>query len=327
MFFIRSERGYDDPYNRTVGPNKVKTVVRHSGLRSLAVCRCSPDQVITLKRPNGLRTIANIFFGKSPDNSAGPAILLQHGNTSLGKDLATYRALARNLADAGYTVLAYDRLGFGRSDDPIRKSAAETIQAYDPIPLALAAVAYAASLNEVDADRISVIGHSAGMMTALKLAMAGNKVRSVVLIGPPRRVNEEPQELTEAELQANEKYWQERFNQTREAVYGTPAPTWFDTSMTELSGPWAMEDYMELFGGSHRSPIMLVDGARESSADKVYLEEFFTIIAEPKKFVRLLNADHYHNTAQILGLIVCDRKIMKQLVDAITLFLGTTEAN
>ena len=26
----------DDPYNRTVGPNKVKTVVRHSGLRSLA---------------------------------------------------------------------------------------------------------------------------------------------------------------------------------------------------------------------------------------------------------------------------------------------------
>ena len=327
VFFLQNEHGRDDPHNRTIGARWVKGVLVRSKVLDLRICRCAPDEVTTLTRPDGLSTRANLYKGKGTDAALGPALMLQHGNTTLGKDLPTYQVLARALADEGITVLAYDRLGFGESDNPIIESEAKTRLAYSPEPTAEVALKYLKDRPEVDPERISVLGHSAGMMTSVKLAMKDESIRHLVLIGPPRRVREEsegtPEEQpTAEELAANKAYWLKRFNNTYAYVYGRPAPAWFDTSMTELRGPWAMEDYLALFAAPNHIPVLLIDGERESPEDKAYLEAFYEEeMTEPKAFGRLRNTDHYHTSSRALGINIYDKAVVDQLLELLQGFL------
>ena len=329
LFLVREEWGYRDLHNRTIGPKKLRSVLSRSSLEDLAFCRCAPDEEIVLTRADGLSTRASLYYGEGTDTRPGPAVVIHHGNTVLGRALPTYRVLARHLADAGYSVLIYDRLGFGESDSPIRDNPAETVEAYDQRPMAQAAFDHLSGLGRVDPERISLVTHSAGMMSGVKLAQDRDGVRGIALIGPPRRVREEAGEgaasqgvegPSEEEQAEREAYWLKRFNDSYRFVYGRPAPEWFDTAMTEKSGPWALEDYQAFFRDQGRTAVMLVDGERESAEDRAYLEGFFADLRDPKRFVRLKNSDHYHNTAQLLGIAVYDQAVMAQLTDALTDF-------
>ena len=324
MVAVQRERDRREPYNRTVGPWLARQLVERIGIGNISVCRCRPDRVITLTRTDGLQTRANLYLGDRSPSSPKPVVVLIHGNTALGKNLPTYKTLASALANRGYLVLAHDQPGFGESDNPIRGDARATVEAFDQLPSAVAALEFLRELDGVDPARISVIGHSGGAFPAIKFAMSSHEVRHVALLGPPRRVREHA-EASSAKAQERAMYWSKRFRRTYEFVYGEPLPSWFRQEMTRKGGPWALEDYEGFFRAGDRASVMLLDGELESTEDKTYLESFYVNVSEPKKFVRLAQSDHYHNTAQALGIAIYDRRVLKQLVDELEAFFGGTE--
>jgi pimeloyl-ACP methyl ester carboxylesterase len=237
--------------------------------------------------------------------------VLVHGNTALGQKFAMYKVLASKLAEFGYVVLTYDQLGFGLSDNPFILGPSGAFEAYDRIQMANAAVQHLIGIEHVDKSNLTIIGHSGGAITALKAGLIMNEIRNIILIGPPRRIRER------SKMAHHKAYHSERFRRTHRFVYGTPIPEWFTQDMTYKAGPWALEDYAEPFLMRGHKPLMLIDGEREKDKNKMYLERFYSALAEPKKFVRLRRSDHYCNTAQSRGLVFYDKGVMNELVDHI----------
>jgi hypothetical protein len=64
-----------------------------------------------------------------------------------------------------------------------------------------------------------------------------------------------------------------------------------------------------------------MDGARESPADRRYLQSYFWKMADPKRYVTVPNADHYANTTEIRAVTVYDRRVLRYTLDAIDGFL------
>ncbi|MEI8308365.1 MAG: alpha/beta fold hydrolase [Chloroflexales bacterium] len=88
----------------------------------------------------------------------GPAVLLLHG---FGTSAESWRATGKILAKAGYRALAFDCLGFGRSDKP--RDA--------PYSLELISGLYIEALRQLGIERATIIGHSMGGKYALATAL------------------------------------------------------------------------------------------------------------------------------------------------------------
>lgn len=310
-----TERDALAPHNRTVGPKKLRKLIIkgvRGDITKIAICRCSSDREVRLRRDDGLTTAASIY---EPNGSEPrPGILLIHGNTALGRRLAMYKVLAAKLAERGYFVLTFDNPDFGESDDPYRFG---TLEALDNDSMFAAAVQYLINNTNVDKHNISVIGHSGGALTALNQGIAMDEVKNIILIGPPRRVRER---LTNVD---DMNYFWRRLQNTHKFVYGTPIPKWFTADLfSERAQGGAMEEYLEYFLREGHKALMLVDGEHEKEADKLYLEQYYSMLVKPKKFVRLRWSDHYCNTAQSLGLIFYDKRVIHQLVSEVTQWLG-----
>jgi pimeloyl-ACP methyl ester carboxylesterase len=101
----------------------------------------------------------------------GPALLISHGIGGGFDQLDTHRLLA-----AGFHVIAPSRFGYLRSPRPS-----------DPSP-ENQADAFAALLDELHVDRVSILGVSAGALAALQFAARHpERCRSLVVIVPPVR--------------------------------------------------------------------------------------------------------------------------------------------
>lgn len=100
----------------------------------------------------------------------GPPVLLLHG---FGGSAEIWRATGEILAAAGYRALAFDCLGFGRSDKP-------TDAAYS---LELIAGLYATALDQLGIERVAIVGHSMGGKYALATALLyPQKVTGLALV-------------------------------------------------------------------------------------------------------------------------------------------------
>ncbi|NTV62367.1 MAG: alpha/beta fold hydrolase [Oscillochloris sp.] len=88
----------------------------------------------------------------------GPAVLLLHG---FGSSSEVWRPTVDLLAAAGYTALAVDALGFGKSDKPLDA----------PYSLQLQSDLYAALLDSLGIERAALVAHSMGGKYALALGL------------------------------------------------------------------------------------------------------------------------------------------------------------
>lgn len=129
----------------------------------------------------GLRLDGNIFY---PNNkkAKNPAVIFVHGSASQRGRFVQY---AKALTKLGYICLVFDLRGHGTSEGDINTSTIkefldDVISAYD----------YISNLNDVDTDKISVVGSSFGCYLVCILSEK-RKIKKLVLRAPADYPNEE----------------------------------------------------------------------------------------------------------------------------------------
>jgi pimeloyl-ACP methyl ester carboxylesterase len=147
-------------------------------------------RIVTMARPNDEDVrIPSTGFSlagtiSKPQNAAGrlPAVLLVAGTGLEDRDeimsgIPIFGQLANALADAGFLVLRYDKRGTGQSGGRV-EAATLTDYAED----AKAAVKLLDDRDDVDDDRIAVVGYGEGGWIALLTARKNGRVATVALL-------------------------------------------------------------------------------------------------------------------------------------------------
>jgi pimeloyl-ACP methyl ester carboxylesterase len=301
------EKGVDFEFDRTTGPERVLRLARGVGLMDVGVCRCVPDLDTSFVLPGGFRTGASVYYGRG--DGARPAVLLIHGNTWLGRHLSTYRLKARLLADAGFTVLAYDQVGFGDAEDRFKHGAAGLPAAYDFYGQASAALEFLMRLVPLDGDAgVTVKGHSGGVDVALYLGHANPAVnRVVIMVAPPP-----PMEGENAQAERGA-YFSARAAHTYRSIHEREWPDWFEWDMTQADE----RDPSQLYRQDGHPPVLLVLGERDEPRGHPAVLAMYEEIAGPKDLAWLPRSNHYLNTAQSLGFVFFDRRVARHFRTAV----------
>jgi dienelactone hydrolase len=302
----RAEKGVRDPFNRTIGLRKIYyNVIKTSALSDIRVCACQPERVDRVVLLNGFETTVSIYDrgGSEPR----PGIVLVHGNVWMGQKLSTYRVVAHFLAEAGFIVLTFDKIGFGESDDPFGQGPEAVAAAYDRTRQVKKAVEYLIEKTDVDPDRISLLGHSGGVDQVLELGRQSDQIANIVIwVAPFDPTNE-------AKVETNLVYLGNKFQASYELIYGRSVPDWFEGGLTGIKEE-DPEVIWEYYQQPNHKPLILVLGEYDQPDAHDYVLDQFGTLAEPKDLVFVRRADHYLNTAQSLRWVFYDRKRVNELV-------------
>ncbi len=150
--------------------------------------RCKPEAV---PEPLTVSVMGFDVFVDEMSPGAGPPLVLLHG---FAASSTTWSPIAASLARrSGRRVVAFDRIGFGRSAKPTRRDWGARPSPYAP---SAAGAQVVEVLDGLAIDRAVLVGHSAGAVAAGLAALdAPDRVAGLVLIapavlgeGPPRVV-------------------------------------------------------------------------------------------------------------------------------------------
>jgi pimeloyl-ACP methyl ester carboxylesterase len=241
----------------------------------------------------GLTLAGTLYTPPQSATASYPGIVLLHGSTPVGRKMGLYRILGRELADRGYLVLALDLRGYGGSDDVTH------------------AVDYLTTIAEIRQDQLFVVGHSFGGDVAISAAVAEPRLQKVVAIGPGRRFNERGGTPEAPEFNYFRRR-EMRYMLLREAI---PAETFMAYRVL-----LPLENQMAYFTRAHQ-PLLLIDGALESAADRAFLQNVYNLLSEPKAYMTLADADHYVNTANLGPVVIYDQLAVEALVQEIDKWL------
>lgn len=115
-----------------------------------------PVQFLELNRFQ--QDIRMAYMDVPPSGRAnGQTVFWQHGMNFYSE---AYTPTLKALSDAGFRVLAVDRIGYGKSSKPIL-----------PYSFNFVAANMKALLDELDIDEVAIVGHSMGGMTVSRFAM------------------------------------------------------------------------------------------------------------------------------------------------------------
>jgi uncharacterized protein len=133
---------------------------------------------------NGVKTKAQVTLpavGKGPF----PSILLVHGAGPVDMNYSgIFWQIAQYLSERGFVVLRYDKRGIGENGTIIDNSIWGNMTSNDLIHDAEKAVNVLVQQPEVDAKRISIIGHSEGGAITTRVAIDNpiTKIKNIVLM-------------------------------------------------------------------------------------------------------------------------------------------------
>ncbi|MEP7310643.1 MAG: alpha/beta fold hydrolase [Acidobacteriota bacterium] len=150
--------------------------------RRVVVSRPGDEQVLI--PANGFN-LAGTLSKATSTTSRSPAIVLVAGSGLLDRDEAVagipiFGQLATTLADAGFTVLRYDKRGIGQSG-----GRAESAALPDYAEDLRAAVKFLGSRKDVDGKRIAIVGYREGGASSLIAAAKDSHIAALVLMGTP----------------------------------------------------------------------------------------------------------------------------------------------
>jgi pimeloyl-ACP methyl ester carboxylesterase len=223
-----------------------------------------------------------------------PAVILVGGSAMLDRDgivggVPVLGQIARDLREAGFLVVRYDRRGLGQSG-----GRAETAALTDYAEDVRAVVEYLKERKDVDGKRIAVAGHGDGAWIALQAAARQKDIRAVALLGAASvtgagLVLEQQQRqlalLKVGEDERNEKIaLQKRINAAAAAGGpwdGIPDPlrrqadsAWFQ-SFLAFEPARVMKDV--------RQPVLVVHGALDRQVDVRHAEALAAMARARKK--------------------------------------------
>jgi putative phosphoribosyl transferase len=107
-----------------------------------------------------------------------PTVIMAHNFESDGRSQRTI-PIARRLAEIGFFAVRLDLTGHGRSEGELADATPQRM--YNDLKITLNTVR---GLDEVDADRVGLVGSGSGAMLALNLAAEDPRIRAVVTRSP-----------------------------------------------------------------------------------------------------------------------------------------------
>jgi pimeloyl-ACP methyl ester carboxylesterase len=285
---------------------------------NIRVCICAPQREVEFRRDDDLRIRGSLYGHISARGQ--PTLLIIHGNTPLGRKLALYEVLAEKLAERGYLTLTIDRAGSGESDDPFKLGRAVVLDMNKDV---YAAIDYLRSLQHAEALQafgVHVIGHSGGAAPALSAGIKHPDIRTITAIGPPRRIRE-----LFSEPRWRDYYWQ-RMQKSWKKVYGYSLPAWFTKAMwLERILDNDMVEHIQYFSSTNHKPLLLIDGGLESEDDRIFLQDYYAKITDPKSYVTIPKSDHYANTTAFLQFNLYDHTVVNETVVEINQWITAYE--
>lgn len=300
---------------------RLRSRLEATSLLDMRIGTYPPDSKTEIRRSGDLRLVAREYH---PAAATRATILLLHGNTPRGSNLAFYRVLGHRLADAGYFVLAPDFAGFGESGDPFSiLNEGDFSGDFD----VRAWLEYLSSDPRMSGKALYVIAHSAGVSSGMPIGLGDERVSGIIAIGPSRRVIEDLADPGRVD------YWWRRTRGTYREVYGRELPVWYTKErwLSEAVGEGAavgmkrpMEYYLQLLQARGHHPVLLVDGEREPAADKDYLEAYYEAMAEPKDYHTLARSDHYSNVAHVGPWAIYDQQVVEDTVSQVDNWINET---
>lgn len=219
----------------------------------------------------------------TPERRVGtyPGVILCHGGTQYGRNLALYAVLARSLAEHGYIVVTFDFRGFGNSEDPHQF---ETFADLDFVQDIVSAVDYLTRLNAVDHSRLYVVGHSFGAGVAFLAGIRDARISKVVSISPGRGTDQ--------------RFFGENATEPDYPSHRLSADMKIQPPIPKAIIDPHLQDYTaaEFPKFPVHPPVLLLDGAKESAQELECLREVYDRLTAPKAYRTISNADHYFGT-------------------------------
>ena len=172
---------------RVMIPNAALDVAREdivsAGTRVRRVTHPGDEDIRVRAKGFSLAATVTTPVDRTPPTAGWPAVLLVPGSTAGDRDgtlagVPVLGQIAGALADAGFLVTRYDTRGAGQSGGR-RESADIEVYADD----ARTMVRYLDDLDNVDRDRITVVGYAEGGWIAMVVARRERRVDNLVLIG------------------------------------------------------------------------------------------------------------------------------------------------
>lgn len=273
-----------------------------------------------------------------------PAIILVPGSDTLDRDgtlagIPIMGQLAAALADAGFLVVRYDRRGVGQSG-----GRAESATLADYADDVRAIVMYLNKRKDVDAKRISVVGHGDGTFVALFAASREKRISALVLMasasvsGADFVLEQQQIVLDRLSLSAEERQaridLQQRIN--RAVLRGE---AWGDVPedvRAQADTPWfrsllAFDPVATL--KKTRQPLLIVHGELDTQVPIRHADELASVAGQRKKVppaevLRLARVNHLFTLASSGEVSeygnLLDKKITGELPQAIHGWLTKT---
>jgi pimeloyl-ACP methyl ester carboxylesterase len=256
---------------------------------NMANVRCSlRAPPLTISFLSGSVTLAaDLYHGAGA--APRPGVVLLHGGSIHGRRLPVIPVLARRFQALGYTVLAPDMRGYGESENPPDPSDPEAFNFALDVRASLDLLD---ALPSVDRERLYVIGHSFGAGVALAAQADDPRVRKLVLIGPPRRIQERFLDVDAVDTA----YVLDRAQRDMRLPSRPSMASW-----RPVIEALDIERYLDHWSAPGHIPLLLVDSEREDAADRAFLERMYRHIAAPVDYWTVPGTDHYLHTGRLLG--------------------------
>jgi alpha-beta hydrolase superfamily lysophospholipase len=231
------------------------------------------------------------------EGSAHPAIILYHGVTATKETMIEF---AENFAENGFVVLAYDHRSHGEStgDFTWEGMLEDSLTALDIVR----------GRDDVDSDRVSLMGHSMGGMIAIMTAAVDGNIRAVVDLAAPETVNSfllwvlRP---LKGEFEPSESDVIDAMNTAYGDVYGEHIETTrgfepvrvggLHTTVRELMGIWAgsqLPRYKPLKQVEDVEDILLLHGTEDNIVNPRDSEDMFDRAEKEKDIFYIDGATH-----------------------------------
>jgi pimeloyl-ACP methyl ester carboxylesterase len=314
VILAKAERGVQDMCNQTIGLRKIYTnVLSAIPLTDIGICACQPTVRGRMMLEGGFETTYQIY--EKGGTKVRPGILLVHGNVWNGQNLSTYRLVAYELAKRGFIVFTFDKIGFGKSDDPYGLGPKYVEAAHDETAQVRTALDYFFEHPYLDRNQLIILGHSGGITQALELGIEDDRVGKVVIWVAPNAPQDEEEYSTLID------YLNDKFRARYKLLYEKEIPEWFSWEMTckeETDSNIIWDHYRK----EEHKPIILVLGENDGKDAHPHVMEIFNSLTNPKELVYISRSNHYLNTAQSLRWVFYDRKMLNAFIDSLIESIG-----